>query len=137
MSAPRLEWALVDALGKTEPEFGSHAGQLGTGHGVNENAAHLNGHPAPSREGVRITKHGLKFTIEEMYGSDGSRPLDYERAEVVKAGKRDFPGIGRKTLLSDWRGLLKNCLTGPTLLEMTGPTLLEMSGNAINSLLKN
>src|SRR5580700_6030557 len=41
MSAPRLEWALVDALGKTEPEFGSHAGQLGTGHGVNENAAHL------------------------------------------------------------------------------------------------
>jgi hypothetical protein len=64
-----------------------------------------------------------------MYGSDGSRPLDYERAEVVKAGKRDLPGIGRKTLLSDWRGLLKNCLTGPT--------LLEMSGNAINSLLKN
>jgi len=24
-----------------------------------------------------------------MYGSDGSRPLDYERAEVVKAEKQD------------------------------------------------
>ncbi|MGD0427863.1 MAG: hypothetical protein ABSC10_14185 [Candidatus Acidiferrales bacterium] len=33
-------------------KFGSHAGQLGTGHGVNENAVHMNGHPAPSREGV-------------------------------------------------------------------------------------
>jgi hypothetical protein len=120
MSAPRLEWALVDALGKTEPEFGSHAGQLGTGHGVNENAAHLNGHPAPSREGVRITNHGLKFTIEEMYGSDGSRPLDYERTEVVKADKKDLPGIGRKTLLSECISLLKKCLTGPTLLEMSG-----------------
>jgi hypothetical protein len=30
----------------------------------------LMGHPAPSREGVRITNHGLKFMIEEMYGSD-------------------------------------------------------------------
>jgi hypothetical protein len=34
--------------------------------------------------------------IEEMYGSDGSRPLDYERAEVVKADKKDHPGSGRK-----------------------------------------
>jgi hypothetical protein len=25
-----------------------------------------------------------------------------------------------KTLLSDWRSLLKKCLTGPTLLEMSG-----------------
>jgi hypothetical protein len=55
-----------------------------------------------------------------MYGSDGSRPLDYERAEVVKAGKRDLPGIGRKTPLSEWISLFKNCLTGPTLLEMSG-----------------
>ncbi len=33
-------------------KFSSHAGQLGTGHGVNQNAVHLNGHPAPSPEGV-------------------------------------------------------------------------------------
>jgi hypothetical protein len=26
MSAPRLEWAFVDRLERTEPEFGSHAG---------------------------------------------------------------------------------------------------------------
>src|SRR5271166_6369019 len=55
-----------------------------------------------------------------MYGSDGSRPLDYERAEVVKAGKKDLPGSRRKTLLSEWISLLKKCLTGPTLLEMYG-----------------
>lgn len=27
----------------------------------------------------------LDVLIEQMYGSDGSRPLDYERAVVVKA----------------------------------------------------
>jgi hypothetical protein len=27
--------------------------------------------------------------IEEMYESDGSRPLDYERAVVVKSEKKD------------------------------------------------
>jgi len=31
-----------------------------------------------------------------MYGSDGSRPLDYERAEVVKAEKQDNSGRGSK-----------------------------------------
>ena len=30
----------------------------------------------------------VEVLIEEMYGSDGSRPLDYERAEAVKAGKK-------------------------------------------------
>jgi hypothetical protein len=29
-----LEQSLVDRLGRKEPEFGSYAGQLGTGHGV-------------------------------------------------------------------------------------------------------
>jgi hypothetical protein len=56
---------------------------------MHESAVHLIGHPAPSREGVRRGNHGLKFTIEEMYGSDGSRPKDYERAEVVKFEKKD------------------------------------------------
>jgi hypothetical protein len=65
---PRLEWALVDTLGRTGPEFGSHAGQLGTGHGAR--VVHMNGHPAPSGEGVRRSNHGLKFRIAEMLGSD-------------------------------------------------------------------
>jgi hypothetical protein len=30
-------------------EFGSYAGQLGTGHGVNQSAVHLIGHPAPCK----------------------------------------------------------------------------------------
>jgi hypothetical protein len=30
----------------------------------------LSGYPASSREGVRITNHGLKFKVDEMYGSD-------------------------------------------------------------------
>jgi len=34
MSAPRLEWSLIDRLGKTEPEFGSYAGPLATGRGA-------------------------------------------------------------------------------------------------------
>jgi len=38
MSAPRLEWVLVDTLGRAEPEFGSYAGQLGTGHGARRKA---------------------------------------------------------------------------------------------------
>ena len=33
-------------------EFGSHAGQLATGQGVNESVAHRMGHPAASPEGV-------------------------------------------------------------------------------------
>jgi len=33
---------------------------------------------------LRSLLHGLKFTIEEMSGSDRSRPLDYARAAVVK-----------------------------------------------------
>ena len=36
--------------------------------------------------------------------------------------------IGKTTLRSEWRGVLKKYLTGPTLLEMTEPTLLEISG---------
>jgi hypothetical protein len=30
----------------------------------------------------------VEVWIEEMFGSDGSRPLDYERAVVVDAGKK-------------------------------------------------
>jgi len=31
----------------------------------------------------------VEVLIEEMYGSDGNRPLDYERAVVVKAEKKE------------------------------------------------
>jgi hypothetical protein len=55
-----------------------------------------------------------------MYGSGRSRPLDYERAEVIKAEKKNTREAEEKTLLSEWISLLKKCLTGPTLLEMSG-----------------
>jgi hypothetical protein len=38
----------------------------------------------------------VEVLIERMYGWDGSRPLDYERAGVVKAEKKDSQGSGRK-----------------------------------------
>jgi hypothetical protein len=38
----------------------------------------------------------VEVLIEEMYGSDGSRPLDYERAVVAKAEKKDNWRSGRK-----------------------------------------
>jgi hypothetical protein len=31
----------------------------------------------------------VEVLIEEMYGSDGSRPLDYERAVIIKTEKKD------------------------------------------------
>jgi hypothetical protein len=40
----------------------------------------------------------VEVLLEEMYGSDGSRPLDYERAVVVKAEKKDNPGSERQKL---------------------------------------
>ena len=43
----RNGWEYADLV-----KFGSNAGQLGTGHSVHSNAVHLNGHPAPLREGV-------------------------------------------------------------------------------------
>jgi hypothetical protein len=61
-----------------------------------------------------------------MYGSDRSRPLDYERAEVIKAEKKNTREAEEKTLLSEWISLLKKCLTGPTLLEMSGYPTYQM-----------
>jgi hypothetical protein len=39
---------LLIGFGRKEPEFGSYAGQLDTGHGVQYSVVHLIGHPAPS-----------------------------------------------------------------------------------------
>jgi hypothetical protein len=39
---------LLKGFGKKEPEFGSYAGQLDTGHGVEQSVVHLIEHPAPS-----------------------------------------------------------------------------------------
>ena len=59
----------------------------------------------------------VEVRIEEMFGSDRSRPKDYERAVVVDAEAEES---GKTTLGSERRTALKNCLTGPTLLEMSG-----------------
>src|ERR1700675_770482 len=68
MSAPldaiRL---LLIAFGRKEPEFGSYAGQLGTGHGVQYSVGHLIGHPAPSSEGVRRNNHGRSFDRRDVW----------------------------------------------------------------------
>jgi transposase len=51
--AVRLYWMWRNGWEYSEwVKFGSNAGQLGTGHSVHSNAVHLNGHPAPSQEGV-------------------------------------------------------------------------------------
>jgi hypothetical protein len=39
---------LLIGFGRKEPEFGSYAGQLDTGHGVRLSVVHLIEHPAPS-----------------------------------------------------------------------------------------
>ena len=54
-----------------------------------------------------------------MYGSDGSRPLDYERTVLAGTDQKDSKEAEEKTLISEWRSVLKKCLTGPTLLEMS------------------
>ena len=49
----RLYWMWSNGWEYSEwVKFGSNAGQLGTGHSVHSNAVHMNGHPAPLREGV-------------------------------------------------------------------------------------
>jgi hypothetical protein len=70
----------------------------------------------------------VEVLIDEMSGSDRSRPKDYERAVVVSGQNPEQP---RPLEGVAGRSLSKKDLTGPTLLEMskkdlTGPTLLEM-----------
>ena len=49
----RLYWMWRNGWEYSEwVKFCSNAGQLGTADGANEYAVQLNGHPAPSREGV-------------------------------------------------------------------------------------
>jgi hypothetical protein len=60
----------------------------------------------------------VEVLIEEMLGSDRSRPIGYTRAVVVdeEASKNKLTPL----LWSERTSLLKKCLTGPTLLEMSG-----------------
>jgi hypothetical protein len=62
--------ALAGRFGWTEPDFGSHAGQLGTGHGAGSTAPSTGmGIPLPrEREFEEIIM--VEVSIEEMYGSD-------------------------------------------------------------------
>ena len=67
-------WAPLDSsgfgrLGRTEPEFGSHAGQLGTGQSAYESAVHLIGHPASLPREFEIVIM-VEVLIGEMFGSD-------------------------------------------------------------------
>jgi hypothetical protein len=67
----------------------------------------------------------VEVLIEEMYGSDGSRPKDYERAVVVEP---EANGTNKTTPGSGGRSLFKKNLTGPTLLEMSGnPTYQDLT----------
>jgi hypothetical protein len=52
----------------------------------------------------------------------GLKPTARLRANRSRQGQKESPSkeAEEKTLLSDWRSLLKKCLTGPTLLEMSG-----------------
>ena len=68
----------------------------------------------------------VEVMIEEMFGSDRSRPRDYRRAVVIDTGPQNT--TNEDTLRSERRSALKK--------RLTQPTLLEMSGNATNSLLK-
>jgi hypothetical protein len=38
-------------------------------------------------------------SIEEMFGSDGNRPLDYERTVLVEANQKDNEGSRRRSVL--------------------------------------
>jgi hypothetical protein len=60
----------------------------------------------------------VEVLIEEMFGSDRSRPKDYRRAVVIDAGPKKK--ANEDTLQSEWRSALKKRLTEPTLLEMSG-----------------
>ena len=59
----------------------------------------------------------VEVLIEEMFGSDGNRSKDYERAVVVDAQVNE---ANQTTLGSARRSAIKNNLTEPTLLEMSG-----------------
>jgi hypothetical protein len=65
----------------------------------------------------------VEVLIEEMYGSDRSRPKDYGRAVVVDTGPKNT--TNKETLGSEWRGTLKKGLTEPTLLEMSDSTRIS------------
>jgi hypothetical protein len=60
----------------------------------------------------------VEVLIVEMFGSDRSRPTDYQRAVVVDG--RGSKETRKTTLRSEWRSALKKSLTEPALLEMSG-----------------
>jgi hypothetical protein len=64
----------------------------------------------------------VEVLIAEMFGSDRSRPKDYERAVVVDG--RGAKETRKTTLRSEWRSALKKSLTEPALLEMSGDAFI-------------
>jgi hypothetical protein len=65
----------------------------------------------------------VEVLIAEMFGSDRSRPKDYERAVVVDG--RGAKETRKTTLRSEWRSALKKSLTEPALLEMSGTLVYQ------------
>jgi len=63
-----------------------------------------------------------------MFGSDRSRPLDYERAVAVDVGEKAKETKEENSFRQKQRSVCKKNLTGPTLLEMSGyPTIRELT----------
>src|SRR5271163_3163442 len=71
----------------------------------------------------------VEVLIEEMFGSDRSRPTDYRRGVVIDAGSTNT--TDQHTLQSECRRTRRNNLTEPTLLEMSGnPTNQELTNRS-------
>src|SRR5271169_2060241 len=91
------------------------------------------GHPAPSREGVRRSNHGRSFDRRDVWV--GLKPTDRLRANRSRQGReeRQLRKRKTKTLLSEWRSLLKKCLTGPTLLRVDATLVRSPFGGALEA----
>jgi hypothetical protein len=73
----------------------------------------------------------VEVLIVEMFGSDRSRPTDYQRAVVVDG--RGAKETRKTTLRSEWRSALKKSLTEPALLEMSGNDLSGADATYVRS----
>src|ERR1700751_1885591 len=81
---------------------------------------HMMEHAAPSWEGVRRTNHGRSFDRRDVWvGLKPTARFTNELCLPAPIRKTAKEGEG-KTVLSEWRSVLRSCLTGPTLLEISG-----------------
>jgi len=96
---------LLLASGGRSREFGWYAGQLVTGHGVRSRVVHLMEHPLP---GERFEKRIMVDVFDRKGVWAGLKPtLDYEPTVFAGADQKDSKEAEEKTLISEWRSLLK------------------------------